>query len=170
MTADATFPLTSYLARLEEDKHSAERAEESWRKEAAARAAELTRLRAYAWRRATFVEGLAAIARGAQSEEAAQMEAKGHLRALLGWSEASEARDQVLTRLEGVASALYRAARMEDPREAPADAAGDSAVVDARPDPAGELAAFEAWYAETRESEFWYLFEHYMPETPLVDF
>ena len=39
-----------------------------------------------------------------------------------------------------------------------------------RPDPGGALAAFEAWYAETRKSPFWDLFECYIPETPRVDF
>ena len=32
------------------------------------------------------------------------------------------------------------------------------------------FALFEAWYAEAHGVEFWSLFEHPMPETPLVDF
>ena len=32
------------------------------------------------------------------------------------------------------------------------------------------LAQFEAWYREAHGTPFWILFEHYMPETPLVDF
>jgi hypothetical protein len=32
------------------------------------------------------------------------------------------------------------------------------------------LAAFEAWYAGNRPTPFWVLFEHYIPETPQVDF
>ena len=32
------------------------------------------------------------------------------------------------------------------------------------------LADFEAWYAGSHTQPFWVLFEHYMPETPRVDF
>ena len=32
------------------------------------------------------------------------------------------------------------------------------------------LAAFEAWYAAVHGRSFWVLFEHYIPETPRVDF
>jgi hypothetical protein len=32
------------------------------------------------------------------------------------------------------------------------------------------IAAFERWYAESRGSPFWILFEQQMPDTPLVDF
>jgi hypothetical protein len=32
------------------------------------------------------------------------------------------------------------------------------------------LAGFEHWYAETRGSPFWLLFEHQIPDTPRVDF
>jgi len=32
------------------------------------------------------------------------------------------------------------------------------------------LASFEAWYRDTHPGPFWALFDHDMPETPLVDF
>jgi len=32
------------------------------------------------------------------------------------------------------------------------------------------LAQFETWYAQTHTTPFWTLFEHYIPETPRVDF
>ena len=89
---------------------------------------------------------------------------QAHLRARLGWDDMSDARDAVLTRFAPVALALFAAAHPvadEDPAKTPEDAPAD---------PAGALAAFEDWYAETRESPWWYLFEHYIPETPRVDY
>ena len=38
-----------------------------------------------------------------------------------------------------------------------------SAVADA-------LVAFEAWYVAGHDGSFWTLFEHAMPQTPVVDF
>jgi len=38
------------------------------------------------------------------------------------------------------------------------------------PDVAAALGEFEAWYAAAHGSAFWVLFDHYMPETPRVDF
>src|SRR5436190_1428200 len=48
-------------------------------------------------------------------------------------------------------------------------------ALDAEPDGEGEsteaaLANFEGWYAQSHARPFWFLFEHYIPETPLVDF
>ena len=34
----------------------------------------------------------------------------------------------------------------------------------------GALDEFETWYHSTHPNAFWVLFEHYMPETPRVDF
>jgi hypothetical protein len=38
------------------------------------------------------------------------------------------------------------------------------------PDIGDALARFEAWYAATHSGPFWALFEHYVTETPVVDF
>ena len=32
------------------------------------------------------------------------------------------------------------------------------------------LTQFETWYSQTHTTPFWTLFEHYIPETPRVDF
>ena len=74
----------------------------------------------------------------------------------IGWDTDSEARTEVLDRFASVAQAVFFS--FAPPAEAPPQ------PVDAA------LGEFEAWYASTRTTPFWTLFEHYMPETPLVDF
>lgn len=139
----------AFLAALDMAKHDAAVAEEGFRREAAARAEALTRARAHAWRRADLMAALAASV--AEAEDAAMAAAAGQalLRGRLGWSDEAAARVEVLERFAPVAVALFSAG--ED-------------------DPAAALATFETWYEETRQSPFWYLFEHYMPDTPLTDF
>ncbi|HQS09674.1 MAG TPA: hypothetical protein PLK13_12700 [Xanthobacteraceae bacterium] len=156
--------LSAYLASLETAAAAAEQAEADFRRETEARAAALAYARAHAYRRSNLVATLATLAEGAETPELAVAAVQAHLRARLGWDDMSDARDAVLTRFAPVALALFSAAHPvadEDPAKTPEGAA---------PDPAGALAAFEDWYAETRESPFWYLFEHYIPETPRVDY
>lgn len=154
-------PLAVFLAALDDAKQAASVAEEAFRKEAAARAEALARERAYAWRCADLMAGLAATLADIEDDAMAGAAGQALLRARLGWSSDSEAREQVLARFAPVAVALHRAGHPGADAEAPAEAP---------PDPAAALAAFEDWYLATRESPFWYLFEHYMPETPRVDF
>lgn len=138
------------LARLDAAKVAADVAETAYRAEAARRTEELARERAHAWRRADLMRSLAATLDGIGDAEMAAAAGQALLRARLGWSDDSEARAEVLARFAPVAVALFEM---------------ESATA-----PEAALAAFEDWYATTRQSAFWYLFEHYLPDTPLVDF
>lgn len=141
------------LARLDAAKVAADVAETAYRAEAARRTEELARERAHAWRRADLMRSLAAALDGIGDAEMAVAAGQALLRARLGWSDDSEARAEVLARFAPVAVALF---------EMESEAAPEAALA--------ALAAFEDWYATTRQSAFWYLFEHYLPDTPLVDF
>ena len=66
----------------------------------------------------------------------------------------------MLTHFAPVAAAIFLAHACE------AEGEGEAGQADVR----AALASFETWYAETHEKPFWALFEHYIPETPLVDF
>jgi hypothetical protein len=77
----------------------------------------------------------------------------------LGWSSDSDARTEVFLRFVPVAQQVF--ASLAPP------AGDDEALL---PDAIGALTAFETWYRETHSNPFWTLFEHYMPETPVVDF
>ncbi|UJX43915.1 hypothetical protein [Xanthobacter sp. YC-JY1] len=138
------------LARLDAAKVAADVAETAYRAEAARRTEELARDRAHAWRRADLMRSLATALDGIGDAEMAVAAGQALLRARLGWSDDSEARAEVLVRFAPVAVALFEMESETAPQTA--------------------LAAFEDWYATTRQSAFWYLFEHYLPDTPLVDF
>ncbi len=150
---------TVFLACLDADAQAAARAETSFRQEIADRTAALAEARAHAFRRADLMRALAETVEGADSREMAVAGGQALLRGRLGWTQDSAARVEVLEAFAAVCLAVFAAARPQ----APAD---EGAV----PPPAAALAAFEEWYAGSRETPFWHLFEHYMPETPLVDF
>ena len=145
-----------FLAALAARAAEAEAAESRFRSEAEARAAVLAQARAEAHRRANFLRQVAASAASAETPEAAEIAALSLIRSRFGWDEETPARTEVLANFTPVAHALHAATRPEATEEPT--------------DPAKALADFENWYGETRESSFWDLFEHYMPETPRVDF
>lgn len=155
--ADPSSPLAApaaarlaFLSALDAAKRVADVAETDFRREAAARTEALAGARAHAYRRADLMTSLAAMVADAADAEMAGAAGQALLRARLGWSDDSEARAEVLAKFAPVAAALFAA--------------------DADPAPAAALAAFEDWYLATRQTPFWYLFEHYIPDTPLVDF
>lgn len=148
-----------FLAALAARAEAAEAAESRFRSEAEARAAALAQARAEAHRRANFLRQVAASAASAETPEAAEIAALSLIRSRFGWDEETPARTEVLAHFTPVAHALHAATR---PQAAEA--------TEEPTDPAKALADFENWYGETRESSFWDLFEHYMPETPRVDF
>ena len=145
-----------FIAALESEAKAREAAEAEFRREMNRKVAELAEARAFAFRRMNVMRALFDMVSGAEDREAAIAKAVRALRDRLGWVEDSEARTGVLERYAGVAGAAFDATH---PREE-----------DEAPDPAEALAEFEEWYASTREKPFWVLFEHYMPETQLVDF
>lgn len=148
----------AFLDALQAAADDAEAAEAAFRRDAAARIAALEQERAFAYRRMNFVRVVADAVSGAEDEQAATAYANAALRARLGWTGDSEARTEVLTQFAPVATAIFLAQAC--------DADGGTPQADVRE----ALASFEAWYAGTHDKPFWALFEHYIPETPLVDF
>ena len=146
---------TSFLDALKAAADRAGAAEGQYRQEAARRIAALERERAYAFRRLNLMRATADAVAECESEEIAVAAALAVVRSRLGWASDSEARVQVLAHFQPVAQAMFRS--FTPSQEAPADVQG-------------ALAQFETWYGDTHETAFWTLFEHYVAETPLVDF
>jgi hypothetical protein len=149
--------ISSFLDALSLAAKRATQAEDAFRRETAERAKALERERAFAYRRLNFMRAIAEAAATAQSEEIAVAAATAVMRTKLGWSSDSDARTQVLSCFVPVAKQVFACLGPADD-EAP------------RPDVVRALADFEAWYRQTHPDSFWMLFEHYMPETPVVDF
>ncbi|HLL26034.1 MAG TPA: hypothetical protein VKT73_00050 [Xanthobacteraceae bacterium] len=146
-----------FLDKLKEAAAKAESAETDFRREIAARLKAIEDERAFAYRRLNFMRALAEATATAESEEIAVARALAVVRAKLDWSSDNEARTAVLSRLAPVAQAMFVRLAPQEKNEA-------------LPDIGKALADFEKWYAETHAQPFWVLFEHYMPETPRVDF
>lgn len=152
-------PADAMIARLDEAARAAEAREEAFRKEVAETTARLESERTTAYRRLNFLRALVARVTAAETPEAAVAAAQAHVRERFDWQSESEARTQVLEHLTPLALALFGAAHPAEDGASPVEA-----------DPAAEMAAFEAWYEQTRASSFWQLFDYYMPETPRVDY
>jgi hypothetical protein len=147
----------SFLDSLQEAAVKADSAEAAFRREIGERIKNFEQERAFAYRRLNFMRALADATASAESEEIAVAGALAVVRTKLGWSSDSEARTAVLSRLAPVAQAMFARITPPEKDEPP-------------PDIGKALADFEKWYGETHEQLFWVLFEHYMPETPRVDF
>ncbi len=80
------------------------------------------------------------------------------LRHRLGWSDDSDARNEVISHFAPVLQAMYSHVAAEAESEVEPQDIGAA------------LTAFEMWYAQTHPVAFWVLFENVMPETPVVDF
>ena len=152
-------PAQSFLSTLELAAQQAAKAEEDFRREVAERARRVEQERAFAHRRLNVMRAIADTIVSAESEEAAIGAATAVLRTKLGWAADSDARKDVLSRFVPVARRLFLSLSVRD-----------DGRMTAGTDVAGALADFEAWYSSTHPNPFWILFEHYMPETPLVDF
>jgi hypothetical protein len=145
-----------FLHELKAAAEAAKAAEGNFRRDAATRLVKLEQERAFAFRRFNLMQAIAEAVASAESEEVAVAGAFAVLSMRLGWSSDSEARSEVTTHFAPVALAAFRASTLEE--EGPATNLHDA------------LADFENWYAETRGSPFWTLFEQQMPDTPVVDF
>jgi|SRR5579862_7695068 len=151
-------PGPSFLDVLNKATERTNLAEEAFRREIAERLKALERERAFAFRRLNLMRAIADVVVSAESEEIAVAGATAVLRAKLGWSSDSEARDAVLSRFAPVAQAVFASLAPPQSEEgAPADVIAT-------------LGEFERWYADSHPNWFWILFETYMPETPVVDF
>jgi hypothetical protein len=156
-------PTPSFLDELKLAADKTSTAEDEIRREAAQRIKALEVERAYAFRRLNIMRAIAEVVATAEGEEIGVAAATAVLRAKLGWSNDSEARDEVVTRFAPVAQAMYASLSPEietAPGQQPAPEL----------DVLGALTQFERWYTETHRAAFWVLFENYMPETPRVDF
>jgi selenocysteine-specific elongation factor len=151
-----TVATLAFLDALKAAADQAEVAEGNIRREAARRIAVLDQERAFAFRRLNLMRAVADAITESESEEIAVANALAVVRSKLGWSSDSEARTEVLSRFAPVGQAVFC-------NLGASEASPTTTVQNA-------LAEFEAWYAGSRQSPFWVLFEHYIPETPLVDF
>jgi hypothetical protein len=147
----------AFLDWLKAAADTASAAEATFRQQAAQRIAALDRERAFAFRRLNLMRAIADAIVEAETEEQAVANALATLRAKLDWSNDSEARTLVLSRFLPVAQAVFANLMTSE---------NDAAV----PDVAQALVEFENWYAQTRGTPFWSLFDHYRSETPVVDF
>jgi hypothetical protein len=160
-----------FLDALKAAADEAEKAEGALRREMAQRIAVLERKRAFAFRRLNLMRAVTKAVADAERDDIAAEEGAVPADALeevavacaqdalcdkLGWSSLSPARNEVLTHFKPVARFVFRSLNRPDD-------ADTVQVQDA-------LAAFEAWYAGSHEQPFWALFDHYIPETPRVDF
>ncbi len=150
-------PASSFVDALKLAAAEAERAEDAFRREIAERTKALERERAFAHRRLNFMRAIAEAMASAESEEIAVAAATAVMRMKLGWASDSEARGEVLARFQPVAQQMFAARAPTDDEAPPAD-------------PLAALGEFESWYGATHPNPFWVLFDHYIPETPLVDF
>jgi hypothetical protein len=147
-------PTSSFLDALRLAAEQAERAEEQFRREIAERVKLLDREREFAHRRLNFMRTISEAIAATESEEIAV--AAGL--AVARWSNDSEARTEVLAHFSSVIRELF-ASLTPDRGEGSSPA-----------DMARALDEFEMWYRSTHSDAFWIHFEHYIPETPRVDF
>lgn len=149
-------PSLDLIARFEEAAEAARRAEDAYRQEAADRIEELTRERANAFRRLNLVRSAAKVITSAEEPEQASSRARAVVAEALGWEETGPRQELVLDRLMPVFAAMQ--AEMGEREGAPGMASQEA------------LRAFEDWYRAETGTEFYALFERYIPETPRVDF
>jgi hypothetical protein len=146
-----------FLTALSAATKACEEAEAEFRRAMNEKVAELAQARAFAHRRLNVMRALVETVQGNADRDAAVDRAVYLLRDRLGWREDSPARNEVLAKYRDVTIAAHA---MFHPEE------GDNNL----PELGEALATFEDWYLEARDKPFWVLFEHYMPETQLVDF
>jgi hypothetical protein len=151
-------PSTSaFLDALQAAATRADGAEAELRKEIAARIKTIEQERVFAYRRLNLMRTVSQGVANAETEEIAVANSLAIVRDRLGWGTDSEPRLATLEHFAPVGKAVFLSL-------APPEAEAQDADV------LGALKTFEAWYLEKFGSSFWVLFEHYIPETPVVDF
>lgn len=148
--------VATLVTEFEAAARAAQQAEEALRKKMAEEVARMERRRAFAFRRTRLVRVLATAAVSAEQEEFALSAQRLGVRNELGWEGENEIRAAILDRLQQVGRVVWQCACGEDGRT--------TAALNT------ELEAFEAWYEETYGKSFYTLFDHYVPELPVVDF
>ena len=152
---DAETAAIDLIARFEQAADAAREAEDAYRREAAGRIDALAQARSRAFRRLNLLRQASTTIAAAEEPNEAISRARLTVAQSLGWEEIGPRQELVLTRLAPVFEALQ--ATMADERDSP------DAVQEA-------LAGFEDWYSAETGSDFYALFDRYMPETPRVDF
>jgi hypothetical protein len=142
----------NFLDDLKCAAQRASEAEDAFRREVAAQTKSLERDRAFAHRRLSMMRDIDEVIAPTATEDEAIAAAAAALRLRLGWPDLSPARTEVLSRFAPVARAVFAIRDSDDS------------------DVAAALASFEEWYRDTHPGPFLALFDHEMPETPLVDF
>lgn len=148
------------ICAFERAAADARRAEEAYRKRAARRIEELARERTTAYRRLNLIRAIANAVSGSTDAKKAAKAARAAVRRELDWDSETPRRKEVLDRLQPVFTFL---AMGEIPESSGEDGTPESAALT-------ELRAFEDWYRSETGSDFYALFDRYMPETPRVDF
>lgn len=144
------------LARLEARAQQANRDEARHLEEAARRAAELRRARAFAWRRLNILRSVANAVRGEGEEEVALLAGRAAMLRDTGLNLATQPRRDLAERFAPVVRALWLATR-EDAAAGAAEAA------------LAAFADFEAWHETDRGAPFLGLMERDIPDLPLVE-
>ncbi len=147
---------TALLSQFEGAARTAQEAEASLRKAMAAEIARLEREREIAFRRTRLVRLLASSAGDLEGEDEAVSAQCSALREEFGWYGESEAHKAVLDEMRPLARSIWQCVCEGQAGSAEAAAA--------------ELKKFEAWFQMNRGTPFYVLFDHYVPEAPLVDF
>src|SRR2546423_1221665 len=100
-------PAPSFLDDLKLAADRATAAEEEFRRDIAKRTKALETERAFAFRRLNLMRAVAEVVATGEGEEIAVAAATAMLRAKVGWTDDSEARDLVVSRFTPVAVAMY---------------------------------------------------------------
>jgi len=162
--SEAGLTAADLIALFETAAEEAYAAESAYRQEAAARIQDLVTERANAFRRLNLVRVIAATlaAHAGDEGDGAVAAARSAVRNELGWPQDSAPHEDVLDHLTPVFRSLLPAQGDGEVDEEDAEETVDAAVA--------HLRAFEAWYRDSKGSDFYALFDRYIPETPVVDF
>lgn len=156
MTEDTEALGLNLIAVFEQAAEAARRAEDAYRREATMRIEVLARERANAFRRLNLMRNTTKAIAEAEDPDKATARARFIVASALGWDEIGPRQALVLDRLMPVFEAIQ----------------DEMSASEGPPGPGSQAAllAFEDWYQGETGTEFYALFERYMPETPRVDF
>ncbi|KFC68462.1 hypothetical protein FG93_03725 [Bosea sp. LC85] len=149
-------PGLNLMAIFEQAAESARRTEDTYRRETAVRIEALARERANAFRRLNLVRTTTKALAEAEDPDNATARARFIVAGALGWDEIGPRQALVLDKLIPVFEAIQAEMSASEGPSCPRSQAA--------------LYAFEDWYRQETGTEFYALFERYMPETPRVDF
>lgn len=152
----STPELTNYFEELDRIAKAANAAEDEFRNSISKRMRELEELRSFAFRRLNLMKAVGHSVADAKDEEEAKSKASEAFLLEVNWTGGSQSQRDVVEKFAPVVVAVWNASKPE-----------------ARPDDvvkiAEELAAFEAWFGQSREAPFLSLMQKEVLELPLVE-